>query len=221
MADNQGTVRIGDTVPDFTLPSTEGEIKFHEWKKDSWAILFSHPKDFTPVCTTELGTVQKYLPKFTERGVKPIGLSVDTVESHQGWVKDINETQDVTVAYPIVADADRKVAAQFGMLDQTNMDAPGMPLTVRAVYIIDTANKVRLILVYPASCGRNFDEIIRCIDSLQLTDNNKVTTPANWNKGDDLIVAPPVSTDDAKEMFGEVRVIKPYLRMIKSSQLKK
>jgi len=216
------SVRIGDVAPNFTAPSTEGELDLHKYFEGSWGIVFSHPADFTPVCTTELGTVQRLWPEFQKRGVKVVGLSCDTIDKHKGWISDINETQHVTVQFPIVADADRKVAAQYGMLDQTNMEkSTGLPLTVRSVFIIDPAKKVRLILTYPASCGRNFDEILRTVDSLQLTDKSKVTTPANWKKGDDLIVAPSVNNETAKQLFGEFKELKPYLRMVKYEQVAK
>jgi len=216
------SVRIGDVAPNFTAPSTEGELDLHKHFEGSWGIVFSHPADFTPVCTTELGTVQRLWPEFQKRGVKVVGLSCDPIDKHKGWINDINETQHVTVQFPIVADADRKVAAQYGMLDQTNMEkSTGLPLTVRSVFIIDPAKKVRLILTYPASCGRNFDEILRTVDSLQLTDKSKVTTPANWKKGDDLIVAPSVNNETAKQLFGDFKELKPYLRMVKYDQVAK
>jgi len=165
--------------------------------------------------------VQKNLPEFEKRNVKVAALSVDPLDKHAGWVKDINETQSVEVKYPIIADEDRSVSVLYGMLDQTNLEkATGLPVTVRSVFIIDPSKKVRLILTYPASCGRNFDEILRVLDSLQLTDTNKVTTPANWKKGDDLIVAPSVNNETAKQLFGEFRELKPYLRLVKYSQVK-
>lgn len=213
------SLRIGDVAPDFASDSSKGEIKFHEWKKDSWAILFSHPRDYTPVCTTELGQLAKNMPEFEKRGVKVAGLSVDSAESHKGWVSDIEDTQQTKVDYPIIADPERKIANLYGMLDQTELSETGMPLTVRAVFFIDPNNKIRLMLIYPATCGRNFDEILRVIDSMQLTDKHSVTTPANWKQGNDLIVAPSVSTDDAKAKFGDVNVIRPYLRTIKADQL--
>jgi len=215
-------VRIGDVAPNFAAQSTEGEFDLHKFVEGSWAVMFSHPADFTPVCTTELGAVQKLWPEFQKRGVKVFGLSCDPIDKHKGWVSDINETQNVHIQYPIVADPDRKAATLYGMLDQTNMEkSTGLPLTVRSVFIIDPSKKVRLILTYPASCGRNFDEIIRTIDSLQLTDKSKVTTPANWKKGDDLIVAPSVNNETAKQLFGEFRELKPYLRLVKYEQVAK
>jgi len=214
--------RIGDICPDFSAPaSVVGTIKWYDYIAGSWAILFSHPADYTPVCTTELGAVAKLMPEFTQRNVKVAGVSVDPLDKHEGWIKDINETQHTEVKYPIISDADRSIAVKFGMLDQTELDKQtGLPLTVRSVFIIDTNKKIRLILTYPASCGRNFDEILRCIDSLQLTDKSKVTTPANWKKGDDVIVAPSVSNEDATKLFGEFTTHKPYLRTVKWANVK-
>jgi len=221
-AQTQATVRIGDVAPDFTAPSTVGEFNLYKYLGSSWGIFFSHPADFTPVCTTELGAVQRLLPEFEKRNVKVFAVSVDSVDSHHKWVKDINETQNVDLKYPIIADHDRKIATLYGMLDQTNLEKQtGLPVTVRSVFFIDPSKKVRLILTYPASCGRNFDEIIRCVDSLQLTDKNKVTTPANWKKGDDLIVAPSVNNENAKQLFGEFKELKPYLRLVKYDQVTK
>jgi len=215
-------LRIGDDAPDFTAASTIGEFTLSKYLAGSWGLFFSHPADYTPVCTTELGAAQKRIPDFTKRNVKAFALSVDHVDKHAGWVKDINETQSVTLDFPIIADVDRKVSALYGMLDQTNLEKQtGMPLTVRSVFIIDPNRKIRLILTYPASCGRNFDEIIRVIDSLQLTDKVKVATPANWKKGDDAIIVPSVDNVKAKELFGEFTEIKPYLRTVKASQYEK
>ena len=203
-------VRLGDTAPDFEAPSTEGTIKFHEWLGDSWGILFSHPKDFTPVCTTELGMVAKLKPEFDKRNVKAIGLSVDSVEDHNAWKGDIEETQGVALNYPLLADPDRTVANLYDMI-HPNADNT---LTVRSVFIIGPDKKVKLTLTYPASTGRNFDEILRVIDSLQLTADHKVATPVNWKDGDDCIVVPSISTEDAKKRFPKgVTVLKPYLRM--------
>jgi len=215
-------LRIGDVVPDFTAPATMiGTVNWHEYINGHWAILFSHPADYTPVCTTELGTVSKLMPEFEKRGVKVAGLSVDPLDKHEGWIKDINETQHTEVKYPIFADQDRNIAVKFGMLDQTELDKiSGLPLTVRSLFIMDPVKKIRLIISYPSTCGRNFDEVLRVVDSLQLTDRNKVTTPANWNKGDDVIVAPSVSNEDATKLFGEFTTIKPYLRTVKYSQIK-
>ncbi|MEE3337920.1 MAG: peroxiredoxin [Candidatus Latescibacterota bacterium] len=203
-------VRLGDEAPDFTAETTEGTISFHDWIGDGWAILFSHPADFTPVCTTELGTVAKMKPEFDKRNVKAIGLSVDPVDSHRGWIKDINETQGTTVNFPIVADPDREIANLYDMIHPNALDN----LTVRSVFIIGADKKVKLTLTYPASTGRNFDEILRVIDSLQLTANHKVATPANWQDGDDCIVVPALSDDEAKELFPKgFEAEKPYLRV--------
>ena len=203
-------VRLGDEAPDFTAETTEGKISFHDWIGDGWAILFSHPADFTPVCTTELGTVAKMKPEFDKRNVKAIGLSVDPVDSHHGWIKDINETQGTTVNFPIVADPDREIANLYDMIHPNALDN----LTVRSVFIIGADKKVKLTLTYPASTGRNFDEILRVIDSLQLTANHKVATPANWQDGDDCIVVPALSDDEAKELFPKgFEAEKPYLRV--------
>ena len=188
---------LGDVAPDFEGSTNEGPIKFHDFLGSSWGVLFSHPADYTPVCTTEMGAVAKYHDKFAKRGVKVIGLSCNDAESHKGWIKDVNETQGVQVQFPIIVDSDRKIARAYGMLgyqdDVPLEDQPKMPLTVRCVFIIDPSKKIRLILAYPASCGRNFDELIRVIDSLQLTTYQRVTTPANWKNGDDVIVHPSVS----------------------------
>jgi thioredoxin-dependent peroxiredoxin len=204
------TIRLGDTVPDFTQESSEGTIKFHEWMGDRWVVLFSHPKDYTPVCTTELGEVARLKPEFEKRGVKVIALSVDNAESHKGWISDIEETQSCSVNYPILADGDRKVSDLYGMIHPNANNT----LTVRSVFIIDPAKKLRLELTYPASTGRNFIEILRVIDSLQLTDNYSVATPVNWKDGDDCVVVPSISTEDAKVKFPKgVTEVKPYLRM--------
>lgn len=205
------TIRLGDTAPDFTQNSTIGKIKFHEWIGDSWAVLFSHPKDFTPVCTTELGAVAKLKADFDKRGVKAIGLSVDPVDDHHSWVDDIEETQGTAVNFPLIADADRTVSDLYDMIHPNANDT----LTVRSVFVIDPAKKVRLTITYPASAGRNFDEILRVIDSLQLTDNHKVATPVNWKHGDDVIIVPTVSNEDAKKLFPEGwNEQKPYLRLV-------
>ena len=201
-------LRLGDTVPDFTAASSEGDLNFYKHLGDSWGILFSHPADFTPVCTTELGTVAKLKPQFEQRNVKVIGLSVDGVDSHSGWISDINETQGTTVNFPIIADHDRAVAQAYDMI-QPEQDATA---TVRSVFIIDPAKKLRLTLTYPASTGRNFDELLRVIDSLQLTEYNKVATPANWTKGDDVVILPTVSNDDAEALYPGFTTVKPYLR---------
>ncbi|EAZ88221.1 peroxiredoxin [Crocosphaera chwakensis] len=203
-------LQLGDTVPDFTQETSEGSISFHEWAGDSWVVLFSHPADYTPVCTTELGTVASLKPEFDKRNVKILALSVDSVDSHKGWINDINETQNTNVNYPIIADPDRKVADLYGMIHPNSLNN----LTVRSVFIIDPNKKLRLSLTYPASTGRNFDEILRVIDSLQLTDYHQVATPANWKDGDDCVVVPSISTDEAKQKFPKgVTEVKPYLRM--------
>jgi alkyl hydroperoxide reductase subunit AhpC len=212
------SLRLGSTAPDFTATSTQGPISFHEWIGDSWAILFSHPADFTPVCTTELGAVARLQPEFAKRNVKPIGLSVDSVDDHDAWIQDINQVNNVTLSFPLIADKDRSVSTLYDMLDSvehdpTNVSPKGVPMTVRSVFVIDPKKKIRLTLTYPATCGRNFDEILRVVDSLQLTDGRKVTTPANWKKGDRVIVHPAVSNEQAKEIFGEFEIVKPYLRL--------
>ena len=203
-------LQLGDKVPDFTQDSSQGTINFYEWAGDSWVVLFSHPADYTPVCTTELGAVAKLSSEFEKRGVKTIALSVDSAESHQGWIGDINETQSTTVNYPILADPDRKVSDLYGMIHPNSLNN----LTVRSVFIIDSSKRLRLTITYPASTGRNFDEILRVIDSLQLTDNHSVATPVNWKDGDDCVIVPSISTEDAKKKFPKgVEEIKPYLRM--------
>jgi alkyl hydroperoxide reductase subunit AhpC len=206
---------LGDTAPNFKAQTTQGSIEFHTWKKDSWAILFSHPEDFTPVCTTELGAVAKLEKDWESRSIKVIGLSCNTMESHEKWVLDINETQKTVVTFPIIADFDRTVATLYRMLDgqdPTNVDKKGMPLTVRSVFIIDPNDIIRLMITYPASTGRNFDEILRVVDSLQTCDKHKVATPVNWKKGDAVIVPPSVKTEDALKKYPNLNVVKPYLR---------
>lgn len=205
------TLRLGDTAPDFEQESTAGVIKFHEWLGDSWGVLFSHPSDFTPVCTTELGLTAKLKEEFEKRNVKAIALSVDPVDSHHAWVNDINETQNTRVNFPILADADRKVSDLYDMI-HPNANAT---LTVRSLFIIDPAKKIRLIITYPASTGRNFDEILRVIDSLQLTEHHKVATPGNWKPGEDVVIVPALQDpDEIKQRFPKgYKVIKPYLRM--------
>jgi alkyl hydroperoxide reductase subunit AhpC len=204
------SLRLGDTVPDFTQASNEGDISFYEWAGDSWVVLFSHPADYTPVCTTELGEVAKLKPEFDKRNVKTIALSIDDAESHKGWIGDINETQSTTVNYPILADVDNKVSDLYDMI-HPNADAK---VTVRTVFVIDSNKKLRLTITYPPSTGRNFVEILRVIDSLQLTDNYSVATPVNWKEGEDVVVAPSIPTAEAKEKFPKgVTEIKPYLRM--------
>ncbi|MDJ0535976.1 MAG: peroxiredoxin [Xenococcaceae cyanobacterium MO_207.B15] len=204
------TLRLGDTVPDFTQASNMGEISFYDWAGDSWVVLFSHPADYTPVCTTELGEVSKLRPEFEKRNVKTIALSVDGVESHNGWIGDINETQNTTVDYPILADEDKKVSDLYDMI-HPNADAK---VTVRTVFVIDPNKKLRLSITYPPSTGRNFEEILRVIDSLQLTDQYSVATPVNWKQGQEVVVAPSIPTEEAKKKFPKgVTEIKPYLRM--------
>jgi len=212
-------LQIGDTAPDFEADTTEGRISFHDWIGDSWAVLFSHPKDFTPVCTTELGYMAKIKPEFDRRGVKVIGLSVDPVDRHGDWAKDIEETQGYAPNYPIISDADFNISKAYGMLPaSTSGDplqrTPADNQTVRNVFVIGPDKKVKLILVYPMTTGRNFDEVLRVIDSLQLTANHKVATPAQWQQGDDVIIAGSVSNDDAKEIFGEWEEPKPYIRIV-------
>lgn len=204
------SLRLGDTAPDFTQESTEGTINFHEWIGDSWAVLFSHPADFTPVCTTELGEVSKLKPEFEKRNTKVIGLSVDPLDDHRKWAGDIEETQGCALNFPLLADGDRKVSELYDMI-HPNADST---LTVRSVFIIDPNKKVRLILTYPASAGRNFDEILRALDSLQLTDNHKVATPVNWKDGEDVIIVPSLSNEEAEKIFSKGwDEKKPYLRI--------
>lgn len=204
------TLRLGDTAPDFTQESTEGSINFYDYVGDSWSVLFSHPKDFTPVCTTELGFVAKLKPEFDKRNVKVLGLSVDPVSDHEAWVGDIEETQAQALNFPLLADADRKVSDLYDMIHPNANDT----LTVRSVFIMDPNKKVRLIITYPASTGRNFDEILRVIDSLQLTDGYKVATPVNWKDGEDVIIVPALSDEDAKDKFPKGwKALKPYLRV--------
>jgi alkyl hydroperoxide reductase subunit AhpC len=204
-------LHLGSIVPDFTQESTDGPIKFHEWAGKDWVILFSHPKDFTPVCTTELGTVAKMKPEFEKRHVKVIALSVDDVDSHKRWTKDIEETQDTRVNFPILADADRKVSKLYDMIHAEANDT----LTVRSVFVIDGNKKLRATFTYPASTGRNFNEILRLIDSLQLTDSHSVATPANWKDGDDVVIVPSIQDPEVlKTKFPKgFKAVKPYLRM--------
>jgi thioredoxin-dependent peroxiredoxin len=212
-------LQLGDTAPDFEAQTTEGPIKFHDWIGDSWAVLFSHPKDFTPVCTTELGYMANAKPEFDKRNVKIIGLSVDPSDKHEAWAQDIAETQGTAPNYPIIADDDFTVSKLYGMLAaDVEGDAadrtPADNQTVRNVFVIGPDKKVKLVLVYPMTTGRNFDEVLRVIDSLQLTANHKVATPAQWQEGDDVIIAGSVSNDDAKEIFGEWEEPKPYIRIV-------
>jgi len=202
------SVRIGDIAPDFQQESTEGPISFHTWAQGHWTVLFSHPKDFTPVCTTELGTVARLKSEWDKRNVKTIGLSVDPVTDHKKWAADIAETQGTPLNFPLLADGDKKVADLYGMIHPNASDT----FTVRSVFIIDPNLKVRLVLTYPASCGRNFAEILRTIDSLQLTDKHKVATPSDWKPGQDVIITPAVKDEEAKQLFPGFKTIKPYLR---------
>lgn len=204
------SLRIGDTAPDFTVETTEGTIDFHEWAGDHWVVLYSHPADFTPVCTTELGQTAKLKQEFDKRNVKPIALSVDPVDEHKKWVGDINETQNTTVNFPIIGDKDRKVAELYDMI-HPNADATA---TVRSVFIIDPNKKIRATLTYPASTGRNFGEILRVIDSLQLTDHHKVATPVDWVEGQDCVILPSISNEEAEKQFPKGwKELRPYLRM--------
>ncbi len=204
-------LQLGDIAPDFEQESTEGKIKFHEWAGSNWVILFSHPKDYTPVCTTELGTVAKLKAEFEKRNVKAIGLSVDPLVDHKGWTKDIEETQNCQINFPLLADGDKKVSNLYGMIHPNASDT----FTVRSVFIIDPNKKVRLMITYPASTGRNFNEILRVIDSLQLTDKHKVATPANWKDGDDVIIVPALKDEaEIKKLFPKgYKAVKPYLRI--------
>jgi len=203
-------IRLGDTAPDFTAQTTEGEINFHEWIGGGWAVLFSHPKDFTPVCTTELGECARLKSEFDRRHVKVIGLSVDPLDSHAGWAKDIEETQGTALNFPVIADADRKVSELYDMIHPNASET----FTVRSVYVIGPDKKVKLMLTYPASTGRNFEEILRVIDSLQLTADYSVATPVNWRQGDDVIIVPSVSDEEARAKFpAGWRAVKPYLRI--------
>ena len=203
-------IRLGDTAPDFTAETTEGSISFHEWKGDSWAILFSHPKDFTPVCTTELGYLAKAKGEFDRRNVKVIGLSVDPLGAHHEWSKDIEETQGIAPNFPMIADSDRKVSDLYDMIHPNADDT----MTVRSVFVVGPDNKVKLTLTYPASTGRNFEELLRVVDSIQLTASHSVATPVNWKDGDDVIVLPALSDDEAKQKFPKgFTTQKPYLRI--------
>ena len=212
-------LQLGQEAPNFEAETTEGKINFHDWIGDSWAVLFSHPKDFTPVCTTELGYMANAKPAFDERGVKIIGLSVDPLDRHEDWAKDIEETQGTAPNYPLISDADFAISKAYGMLpaevegDPTER-TPADNQTVRNVFVIGPDKKVKLILVYPMTTGRNFDEVLRVIDSLQLTAQHKVATPANWKSGDEVIIAGSVNHDQAKEIFGEWEEPKPYIRIV-------
>ena len=210
------SIRLGDTAPDFTADSTEGTIRFHEWIGDGWAILMSHPKDFTPVCTTELGTVGKIKQEFAKRNAKALAVSVDDVASHKKWVGDIEETQGEALNFPLIADPDRKVSDLYDMIHPNASDTA----TVRSVFIVGPDNKVKLMLTYPASTGRNFQEILRVLDSLQLTAGHKVSTPADWKQGEDVIIGGAVSDEDAKKLFPSgYTAVKPYLRVTKQPNI--
>jgi len=204
-------IQLGDIAPDFTAESTEGTVRFHQWIGDKWCVLFSHPKDFTPVCTTELGFVAKVKNEFEKRNCKVLAVSVDDVPSHKGWIKDIEETQNTSMNFPILGDPERKVAALYGMIHPNANDT----LTVRSVFFIDPQKKVRAMITYPASTGRDFNEILRVLDSLQLTDNYKVATPANWKNGDDCVIVPSLTDpEELKRRFPKgFKALKPYLRM--------
>ena len=213
------TLRIGDTAPDFQANTTEGPIHFHDWIGDSWAVLFSHPKDFTPVCTTELGYLAKTRHEFDERNVKIIGLSVDSTGDHAKWAEDIEETQGAALNYPIIGDADYAISVLYGMLPaetsgQARSRTPADNQTVRNVFVVGPDKKIKLILIYPMTTGRNFDEVLRVIDSLQLTAGHRVATPVNWQWGEDVIISGSVSNDEAKEIFGDWRAPKPYIRIV-------
>ena len=217
------TLKLGDSAPDFEANTTQGPVRFHDWIGDSWAVLFSHPKDFTPVCTTELGYMAKIKPEFERRGVKIIGLSVDSTGDHERWASDIEETQGYAPNYPLIGDADYKVSKLYGMLPaETSGDpksrTPADNQTVRNVFVIGPDKKVKLILVYPMTTGRNFDEVLRVIDSLQLTAKHRVSTPVNWKQGEDVIIAGSVSDEEAREVFGEYRAPRPYIRIVPQPQ---
>ena len=208
-------LRLGSTAPNFQAETTKGHIDFHEFIGNNWVVLFSHPEDFTPVCTTELGAFAKLEPEFTRRGVKLIGLSANTIDSHGQWIADINEISGSDLQFPIIGDKQRQVALLYDMLDQqdaTNVDSKGIAFTIRSVFVIDPKKVIRTILSYPASTGRNTAEVLRIVDSLQTGDKHKVTTPINWVPGDDVIVHPSIKTDQAKDIFPEMKIIKPYLR---------
>jgi thioredoxin-dependent peroxiredoxin len=216
-------LQIGDTAPDFEAETTQGRIRFHDWLGDSWGVLFSHPKDFTPVCTTELGYMASIKPEFDRRNVKIIGLSVDPIDKHAEWARDIEETQGAAPNYPLIGDDDFAVSKAWGMLPadvsgDPSARTPADNQTVRNVFVVGPDKKIKLILVYPMTTGRNFDEVLRVIDSLQLTAKHKVATPAQWRRGDDVIIAGSVGEDEAKELFGEWRSPKPYIRIVPEPQ---
>ena len=204
-------LRLMDEAPDFTAETTEGTVRFHEWLGDSWGILFSHPADYTPVCTTELGYMARIAGEFEKRNVKILAISVDPLGSHRGWIGDINETQNATVNYPMIADPDQEVAQLYDMIHPNADDK----MTVRSVFVIGPDKKIKLMLTYPASTGRNFDEILRVVDSLQLTANHKLATPVNWTSGEDCIIVPAVTDEEADQTYSDIRRVKPYLRYVK------
>jgi alkyl hydroperoxide reductase subunit AhpC len=209
------SLQLGDLAPDFKAETTQGPIQFHQWIGDGWAVLFSHPKDFTPVCTTELGAVAKLKPEFEKRNVKVIGLSVDSVDDHRRWAGDIEETQGRALNFPLIGDPDRRISDLYGMIHPNANDT----LTVRSVFVIGPDKKVKLTITYPASTGRNFDEILRVIDSLQLTAKHQVATPVNWKRGEDVIIVPSLSDDDARKKFPKGwKALKPYLRVVKQPE---
>ena len=207
-------LRLMDEAPDFTAETTEGTIRFHEWLGDGWGILFSHPADYTPVCTTELGYMANIAHEFAKRNVKILAISVDPLDSHRGWISDINETQNANVSYPLIADPDEEVAQLYDMIHPNANDK----MTVRSVFVIGPDKKIKLMLTYPASTGRNFDEILRVVDSLQLTAVHKLATPVNWNSGEDCIIVPAVTDEEADQTFSDIRRVKPYLRYVKQPQ---
>ncbi len=204
-------LRLMDEAPDFTAETTEGTIRFHEWLGDNWGILFSHPADYTPVCTTELGYMANIAHEFARRNVKILAISVDPLDSHRGWISDINETQNATVNYPMIADPNQEIAQLYDMIHPNANDK----MTVRSVFVIGPDKKIKLMLTYPASTGRNFDEILRVVDSLQLTARHKLATPVNWNSGEDCIIVPAVTDEEADQTFSDIRRVKPYLRYVK------
>lgn len=204
-------LRLMDEAPDFTAETTEGTIRFHEWLGDGWGILFSHPADYTPVCTTELGYMANIAHEFARRNVKILAISVDPLDSHRGWISDINETQNANVSYPLIADPDQEVAQLYDMIHPNADDK----MTVRSVFVIGPDKKIKLMLTYPASTGRNFDEILRVVDSLQLTAHHKLATPVNWTSGEDCIIVPAVTDEEADQTYSDIRRVKPYLRYVK------
>ncbi|MCY3556074.1 MAG: peroxiredoxin [Gemmatimonadetes bacterium] len=207
-------LRLMDEAPDFTAETTEGTIRFHEWLGDGWGILFSHPADYTPVCTTELGYMANIAHEFARRNVKILAISVDPLDSHRGWISDINETQNANVSYPLIADPDQEVAQLYDMIHPNADDK----MTVRSVFVIGPDKKIKLMLTYPASTGRNFDEILRVVDSLQLTAHHKLATPVNWTSGEDCIIVPAVTDEEADQTYSDIRRVKPYLRYVKQPQ---